>query len=318
MRNGKKMSKSKTKLTADHLIKDYRDLERKLGRQSTSQEFAKKCHSITSLITVFGKPGWKKLLEAVGAKPYRRFSTRSVQDCYRHLRSRLGRIPSKKEFEERCCSSATLSKLFGGSGWSNLLKSVGNYREHKRKRPSKTSLLSAFNALTRRLGKAPNLAQYKKLSGYSLKDIKHRFGENAWQVFLKNAKDPTRRIPSNLTAEHLIRDFLELQQSLGRRPSISEYSFQCHTPKVLDRVFGKSGWKNMISAVGAKALPKNVIPASHLVDDYIETYRCLGRKPTVSEFMRMQRHSLNVLDRAFGRPGWSSLASEAQEKMKTR
>jgi hypothetical protein len=310
------MSKSKTKLTAGHLIKDYRDLERKLGRQFSSQEYAKKCHSITSLINVFGKPGWKKLLVAVGAKPYRRFSTESVQDCYRRLRYRLKRIPSKKEFETGCCSSSTVRKLFGG-GWNNLLKSVGDYREpgiRKRKEPSKTSLLGAFHSLTRQLGECPNLTQYIKLSGYSLKNLKHRFGENAWQGFLKNTKNPKRRIPSYLTAKHLIQDFLELQQLLGRRPSISEYSFRCHTPKVLNRVFGKPGWKNMISAVGAKALPKNVISASHLVDDYIELSGRLGRKPSFEDFRRAQRHTHKVLDRAFGRPGWSNLKIAAQKK----
>ena len=120
-----------------------------------------------------------------------------------------------------------------------------------------------------------------------------------------------------MSAEHLIQDFLKLQEALGRRPSISEYSFQFHTPKVLDRVFGKkgkSGWKRMISAVGAKALPKNVLSASHLVDDYIELSKRLGRKPSFTEFKRLQRHTIKVLDRVFGRPGWSNLTSTAQKK----
>jgi hypothetical protein len=123
-----------------------------------------------------------------------------------------------------------------------------------------------------------------------------------------------------MSAEHLIQDFLKLQEALGRRPSIDEYSFQCHTPKVLDRVFGKrgkSGWKRMISAVGAKALPKNVISASHLVDDYIELSKRLGRKPAFEDFRRAHRHTHKVLVRAFGRPGWNNLTSTAQKKMLT-
>ena len=113
-----------------------------------------------------------------------------------------------------------------------------------------------------------------------------------------------------------MQDFLELQQSLGRRPSISEYSSRCHTPKVLDRVFGKPGWKKMISAAGAKALPKNVISASHLVDDYIELAGHLGRKPTFDDFRRAQRHTHKVLDRAFGRPGWGNLTKAALRKIR--
>jgi hypothetical protein len=312
------MSTCKTKITADHLIKDYRDLERKLGRQFTSLEYAKKCHSISSLVSVLGRPGWRKLLDAVGAKPYRKFSKKSVRDCYRRLKAELGRVPVRKEFEETCCNCATLRNLFGGSGWKNLLKSVGDDRRTKTfklKSPSKASMLSAFRSLTRQLGKTPSFEQYQKRSGYSLKDLRYRFGLKAWRGFLSYSVNQMRS-PSSLTAEHLIQDFLELQQELGRRPSISEYLSRCHTPKVLDRVFGRPGWKNMISAVGAKALPKNVISSSHLVDDYIELYRHLGKKPAFEDFRRAQRHTHKVLDRAFGKPGWSNLTIAAQRKMR--
>ena len=313
------MSTYKTKITADHIIKDYRELVRKLGRQPTCVEYAKKCHSISSLVYVLGRPGWGKLLEAVGAKPLNRssrFSKESVQDCYRHLKAELGRVPDKKEYEEKCCSHSTLSILFEGSGWNSLLKSVGDYhgpRTYSLKGPSKTSMLSAFRSLRRQLGKAPNLGQYRKLSGFSLKDLRYRFGENAWQELLRISKISRK---TKLNVEHLIQDFLKLQQALGRRPSISEYLFRCHTPKVLDRVFGKPGWKNMISTLGAKALPKNVILASHLVEDYIKLQRHLGKKPVFDEFRRMQRHTHKVLDRAFGKPGWSNLTIAAQRKMR--
>ncbi len=312
------MSTCKTKITTDHLIKDYRELERKQGRQPTCVEYAKNCHSISSLAHVFGNPGWRKLLAAVGAKPYRRFSRKSVQDCYRRLKSELGRAPDRKEYEKKCCSSAMLGILFEGRGWSRLLKSVRDSnrpRTYNLKGPSKASMLSAFRSISRQLGKAPNLRQYQKLSGYSLKNIRYRFGENAWQEFLRFSILQSRASRSSLTAKHLIQDFLRLQQVFGRRPSINEYLTRCHTPKVLDRVFGKPGWKNMISAVGAKALPKNVISASHLVEDYIELYRRLGKQPIAEEFRRMQRHTLKVLDRAFGKPGWRNLTIAAQRKM---
>jgi hypothetical protein len=312
------MSKSKTKLTADHLIKDYRELERKLGKMPTCVQYAKKCHSISSLVNVLGKPGWGTLLDAVGAKPDLRFSRESAISCYNGLKAELGRVP-RKEFVEKCCSSATLRSLFGGSGWSDLLKFVGDYhlpRSYRLKGPSKTQLVNAFCSIRKQLGKAPNSGQYRKLTGYSTKDLKFRFGANAWKELLKRAKNRMRPNPSYLTAEHLIQDFLKLQEALGRRPSISDYLFQCHTPKVLDRVFGKPGWKNMIAAIGAKALPKNVISDSHLVDDYIETYRQLGKKPKFEEFRRAQRHTTKVLDRAFGRPGWSNLKFAAQRKMR--
>jgi len=313
------MSKSRTKITAARLIKDYRDLERKLGRQPTSVEYAKKCHGISMVANVIGKPGWSTLLKAVSAKPYRTVSRKSAQDCYRRLKAELGRIPSRKEYEEKCCSSSTLRILFEGTGWNDLLKSVGDYRRPGTRRlisPSKAQMVRAFSSTRRRLGKAPSFEQYQKLSGYSLMDLKYRFGEKAWRGFLTYENNKRRAKPWSLSAEHLILDFLKLQQELGRRPSIGEYLSRCHTPKVLDRVFGKPGWKNMISAIGAKALPKNIISASHLVDDYIEIYKRLGEKPSFEKFRRAQQHTMKVLDRAFGRPGWSNLTIAAQRKMR--
>jgi hypothetical protein len=209
--------------------------------------------------------------------------------------------------------------LFEGSGWGRLLESVGESnrkRTYQLKGPSKVSLLSAFRSISRRLGKEPNLWQYQDLSGHTLKDISRRFGENSWQEFLRCSRDQTGPGRSLLTAEHLIEDFLQLQQALGRRPSINEYLSRCHTPKVLDRVFGRPGWKNMITAVGDRAHPKHAVTAAHLVEAYIEIYGHLGKKPTFEEFRRMQRHSLKVLDRAFGKPGWSNLTIAAHRKMR--
>jgi len=316
------MSKSTTKINAEHLLKDYRDLERKLGKQPTCVEYAKKCHEISLLVSVFGRPGWRNLLEKAGTKPLgktRRFSKESVQDCYRRLKAELGRVPNRKEFEEHCCSGGTLRNLFEGRGWSSLLKSVGDHsprRTHQLKGPSKASMMSAFRSLSRQLGKEPSLGQYRKLTGYTLKDIRFRFNENAWQELILRSKIPRKSNPPSLTAGHLIDDLLNLQQEFGRRPSINEYLVRCHTPKVLDRVFGKPGWKNMILAAGARALPKNVISASHLVDDYIKLSRELGKKLTFSEFRKAQRHTIKVLVRAFGNPGWSNLVAAAHKKMR--
>ena len=311
------MSTYKSTITTEHLIKDYRDLERSLGRQHTYSEYAKNCHAVSLLLAVFGRPGWRKLLKAVGAKPYPKHTRETVRKCYRRLKAELGRIPSLEEFDEKCCSTATLTRLFGG-GWNKLLKSVGDYRKpktSKRKSPTKAMMLSAFRDLRRRLGKAPSLKQYQKFSGYSTKDLRSRFGENVWRGFLTYEDNQRRARPRAMSAEHLIQDFLKLQEALGRRPSISEYLTQCHTPKVLDRIFGKPGWKRMISAIGAKALPKNIISASHLVDDYIETYRILGKKPKFVEFRRTQRHTMKVLARVFGRFGWSRLVTAAKNKV---
>jgi hypothetical protein len=54
----------------------------------------------------------------------------------------------------------------------------------------------------------------------------------------------------NLTSKQLIEDFLVLQKKLGRRPKLIAYTCQCHTPKALDRVFGKPEVKRSCETAG--------------------------------------------------------------------
>jgi hypothetical protein len=115
----------------------------------------------------------------------------------------------------------------------------------------------------------------------------------------------------DLSAPHLITDFLFLQKKLGRRPSIAEYLYHCHTPKVLDRVFGKSGWKRLIKAVGKSALPKDKVNKEHLIQDYLGTADAVGHEPSHAEFNERHRHSINVFIRVFGKPGWKKLRKAA-------
>lgn len=115
----------------------------------------------------------------------------------------------------------------------------------------------------------------------------------------------------SLSADHLIKDFLDLQARLGRRPKIMEYRRHCHSPKALDRVFGKPGWRRLIEAVGKQAMPKNILNAAHLIRDYLDTEQAIGRKPGYTHFHARHRHSLKVLVRVFGKPGWTNLRKAA-------
>ena len=117
-----------------------------------------------------------------------------------------------------------------------------------------------------------------------------------------------------LNRAHLLADFLHLQGKLGKRPVVSEFLQHCHTPKVLDRAFGKPGWGRFIKAAGRKAMPKSIrssLTAEHLIEDYLNTEKSLGRKPGYSDFHTMHRHSLKVLVRVFGNPGWTNLRKAA-------
>ena len=128
---------------------------------------------------------------------------------------------------------------------------------------------------------------------------------------MKFVRPGCRAQQRSFTTAHLIADFLFLQKKLGKRPSVNEYLYHCHTPKVLDRAFGKPGWKRLIKAVGKKALADNKVNKEHLIQDYLDTVHAVGREPRHSDFYERHRHSINVFVRVFGKPGWKNLRKAA-------
>lgn len=120
-----------------------------------------------------------------------------------------------------------------------------------------------------------------------------------------------------ITAEHLIRDFLDLQRELGRRPKFHEFRKRHHSNKVLLRVFGGRGWGAMLKALGDRVLASPHLTLDHLLDDYLEMERELFRRPRQEEF-RKRHHSINVLVRIFGKNPWSNLARVAEERKKSQ
>ncbi len=125
-----------------------------------------------------------------------------------------------------------------------------------------------------------------------------------------------RILRSSLSAEHLITGYLVLQSELGRRPKASEYTKRCHTRKVLDRVFGKPSWKKFIRVLGDNALPKKLLDAEHLIQDYIELAKAMGKKPSQFNFERRAHHTIKPLVRIFGRRAWRKFSKVANARMK--
>jgi len=158
----------------------------------------------------------------------------------------------------------------------------------------------------------------KKVAKVTLAIKKRRTGSRAKpikRVCARLMETPGSRLEVRLlTRAHLLADFLHLQRKLGRRPTITEYGQHYHTAKVLDRVFGKPGWKRLIKAVGKKAMPKCIrrrFTAEHLILDYLDTEKSLGRTPAYNHFHALHRHSIKVLVRIFGKPGWTNLRKAA-------
>ncbi len=243
------------KLTREHLLNDYFELKRELGRRPTSQEYAKEHHSMATLHAAFEGSGWSKLLKAAGELPRPDAGSRREHfiNDYHELKRELGRRPTCLDFAKKHHSITSLRIAFGGPGWTNLLKAAG---EDLRDPAlfTRDTLIRDYHSLKTKLGRQPTFAEFVKECRCQLM-INRIFGKPGWRKLVRAAGD----MPLNerdLPADHLIRDFLDLQARLGRRPLAVEYRHQCHSYKVLDRVFGKPGWRNLVKAIGRKALPQ--------------------------------------------------------------
>ncbi len=299
------------KITKDQLIREYRQLKKKVGKQPTCTQFAAQYHSIGLLSAVFGHPGWKKLVLAAGDKPRngaKPLTRQQVVQDYLSLRQELGRPPKSVEYYKRYHSNAKLRKVFGSFGWNSLLKAAGQRPRHE-SLITRKDLIGDYLALKKKLGRRPLLRDYQD-EGYGIGIITKKFGNPGWRNLILAAGDQPP-FGLDLNAKHLMNDFLNLQEKLGRRPKLIEYTYQCHTPKVLDRVFGKPGWNRMIAVIGKKAQPKNILTADHLIQDYQSVKKMLGRDPSQVEFKKVHIHTTKVLVRVFGTPGWSNLKKAA-------
>jgi len=163
----------------------------------------------------------------------------------------------------------------------------------------------------------------KKVAKVSRAAKKRRTGirkKSVGRVCARLTENPGIRLKAGpLNRAHLVADFLHLQRKLGRRPVIGDFRQHCHTPKVLYRAFGKPGWRRLIKAVGKEALPKisrSGLTAEHLIEDYLDTEKSLGRKPRYAHFRALHRHGVKVLVRVFGKPGWSKLRKAAYKASK--
>lgn len=306
------------KINAEHLIADYVRLKKALGRRPTCTEFAGKHHSIGQLCNVFGRPGWRQFLRAAG-EPSRPVSAQLEREQvvreFLELKKELGRAPSSGEYRERYHTYGALQRIFGKCGWNNLLMAAGEKPKH-RSFITKDMLIQDYRALKKKLGRQPQFKDYQK-ECYGIGLIAGKFGNPAWRKLLKAAGDAPL-VEFNLPAKHLIEDFLNLQKKLGRRPKLMEYTYQCHTPKVLDRVFGKPGWNKLIKAIGAKAMPKDILTAEHLIQDYLETRTALGYEPSQTQFHDRHGHTIKVFVRVFGKPGWSNFQKAVRKAGRKR
>jgi superfamily II DNA or RNA helicase len=280
-------------LTREHLIRDFLDLEKKLGRQPKCDEYNRLCHSCDVLNNVFGKPGWRNMLESISKKPMTERLTieHLVADFYK-LEQKLGRQPTYAEFKKECHTIIN---------WGSFLKKIGRVTL-KLRGISKEQVIGAYIKLKNRLGRQPSITDYERYCYNDTWVIKH-FG--SWGKMVNElGGNYVKRYCRGLTKEHLIDDYLKLESKLGRQPSMSEYSNSCHSSETVTKYFGS--YANMLKEVGREPLwVKRDVSPKYIVSCYKELEKKLGRQPKRSEFEDAY-FSVGVIKRVFG-CGWTKM-----------
>lgn len=177
-------------------------------------------------------------------------------------------------------------------------------------------LIVAYKRLRARFKRQPSSVDFKKYC-YSLWTVTRIFGDDGWEKLVRASGDtPLRRKAIlNLTAQHLMDDFLDLQKKLGRRPRLPEYTKYCHTPKLLDKKFGRPGWRHMLKKLGVE-MTRSTLTADDLIRDYLDLRKEMGKNPTIDQYFKRRRHSYKQLTRVFVKRPWTSLLAAVKKAEK--
>jgi hypothetical protein len=185
----------------------------------------------------------------------------------------------------------------------------------RKKNVTSDLLIQDYQSLKKKLNRQPFAFEYysKRHSQWIVDRTFGNLDKSGWRALVTAVGD---KIQGPLAADHLIEDFLNLQARLGRRPKVEEYRKECHAVKVLDRVFGKPGWGNMIQLLGKKAEPVG-LTEEHLIQDYLDTRTVLEFEPNFYYFHKRHRHKMKSIERVFGKPGWEKFQKAVDEALRS-
>lgn len=177
------------RITKEHLIQDYLDLEVELGRQPTITEYIKKKHSSSSIRSYFCS--WNGLLEVVGRECKELITREHLLKHYYDLETELGRQPLYEEYKNKTGhGNRVMDNLFGHPGWRNLVLKAGG---HVHKKMSIRSLprehfLQCYFAVKQELGRRPSYEEYR-IRCYTNTALNKAFGCPGWNNLVILAGD---------------------------------------------------------------------------------------------------------------------------------
>lgn len=281
-------------ITKEHLIQDFLDLEGKLGHLPKCYEFVEKHHCLGAVKGRFGS--WRSFITAMGKTPLRSevLSKECLTKNFSKMEQEFGRQPKYKEFRRKQ-HNHQYSVLFHFGGWKKFLdamgkKTVGITKEH---------LIKDFLYLESVLDRQPTFTEFAKMHHSIYIVVKHF---KSWSGFLEAVGRPVmiRREPGTISKKHIISDYRALESKLGRQPTCTEFTKWHHTLNVVGIHFGS--WNEFVVSMGGiplRTTQGEKVTRDHLIQDFIELEKGLGREPEDKDFWR-HKHSACTVRSRFG------------------
>lgn len=171
-------------ITEDDLVINFLDVQNKLGKVPTISDMRENgMYSISTYDKKFGT--WNSFLKTQNVEPTKLhlIPKEKYISEYKKVKAKLGKIPTKKEFDENSSISSSSFRRIWGS-WSNFLKEQGV----RTRDISNEELIDEYVKLKAYLGKKTlTQADMNEKGKFSSSTFERRFG--SWNKFLQKIGD---------------------------------------------------------------------------------------------------------------------------------
>ena len=201
-----------------------------------------------------------------------------------------------------------------------MLKEVGDRPQQGRnKELNRDHLMSDYAALRNRLNRRPTYREFYGTTGHGDKTLAMYFGRPGWSSLVQAAGDKPRRSyeDDKTRKREFVSYYLSLKKRLGRQPTIREfYQETKHTLFVINRLFGRPAWRNLLRHVGDKIIyqGRTRLGRQHLLDHYSKLKEELGRRPSYRNMLTVPSIMWVRLLPILEDQGWHNLIKAAGDK----
>jgi hypothetical protein len=225
-------------ITKDDLILNFSDIFSQQKKVPTASDIDKAGkYSISTYTRHFGS--WNKFLETQGVKLTKRHLIPKEEFIseYKRVKAKIGRVPTKSEFDKTSNISSNSFKRIWGS-WTGFLKDQCE-KDHD---TSDEELIKEYFKLKQYLEKnSLTQTDMNKKGKFSSSTYERRFG--SWNKFL-NKIGEEQNVKTNISKEDLLKDYMRIKLEIGK-DDLSASDIKKYSAFSLSTFFKKFGsWSN--------------------------------------------------------------------------